>query len=113
MARKAKNEPAVEAADESVQAEVPDSMMTDAVFQLPVSGGEQEVVLVGNFNGWSQESHPMSRNGEVFEIIVPLAKPGRYQYRYLIDGHRWENDWNADEYVANDFGCEDSVLVVT
>jgi hypothetical protein len=111
MARKAKNEPTVESASEGVEAETPAPTMIDAVFQLPVVGDEHEVVLVGDFNGWSLDSHPMSRNGDVFEIIVPLAAAGRHHYRYLIDGHRWENDWSADEYVPNGFGCDDSVRV--
>ena len=41
------------------------------------------------------------------------AKPGRrYHFRYLIDGHRWENDPAADGYAPNPFGTEDSVIEV-
>ncbi len=29
-----------------------------------------------------------------------------------LDGERWENDWSADEYVANAYGSDDSVVSV-
>jgi hypothetical protein len=34
----------------------------------------------------------------------------RYRFRYLLDGERWANDGAADDYVANDFGVDDSVI---
>jgi hypothetical protein len=41
-------------------------------------------------------------------------RPGTvHRFRYLLDGHRWENDWAADTYVANDFGGHDSVIDLT
>jgi hypothetical protein len=52
---------------------------------------------------------PDCRQRDVFEVTVPLERNHRYRYRYLIDGHRWENDWNADEYVPNAHGGDDSV----
>jgi hypothetical protein len=30
----------------------------------------------------------------------------------LVDGERWENDWEADEYVPNEFSGEDSSVTV-
>jgi hypothetical protein len=35
-----------------------------------------------------------------------------YKFRYLIDDSRWENDWNADRYIPNSFGSEDSLVIV-
>ena len=39
-------------------------------------------------------------------------RPGVYRYRYLLDGTRWENAWDADDYVPNPYGGDDSVVVV-
>ena len=36
----------------------------------------------------------------------------RRQYRYLLDGARWENDWQADKYLRNEYGGDNSVVVV-
>ena len=47
----------------------------------------------------------------VFSTSITLAR-GEYRFRYYLDGQRWENDWEADEYRANDFGSEDSVVKV-
>jgi hypothetical protein len=44
------------------------------------------------------------------KVSVTLKPKKRYQFRYLLNGERWENDWQADEYVPNQFGTEDSVL---
>ena len=41
---------------------------------------------------------------------MELAAGRRWRFRYLLDGARWENDWAADDYVANEFGGEDSVV---
>ena len=30
----------------------------------------------------------------------------------VVDGQRWENDWNADKYVPNSHGSDDTVVVV-
>ena len=82
-------------------------------FELPAEVVCQEAVLCGEFNDWAPDQHPMKqRKDGSFSITISL-KPGRsYRYRYLLDGERWENDWDADEYAANDFGAEDSVIVV-
>jgi 1,4-alpha-glucan branching enzyme len=78
-------------------------------FELPATVGAARVALVGDFNGWDPEAHPMARAGDRFTVTVEL-EPGRtYRYRYLLDGRRWENDWAADAYAPNGFGSDDSV----
>ena len=86
--------------------------MVDVVFHIQAHHDVSEIALVGEFNGWSTGAHQLTRNGDRFEVTVPLERGRRYRYRYLIDGHRWENDWNADEYVTNEFGGDDSVRIV-
>jgi 1,4-alpha-glucan branching enzyme len=72
-----------------------------------------EAYLVGEFNEWNGTSHPMKplkRGG--FSATVELA-PGRaYQFRYLMDGSAWENDWAADGYVPTELGTDNSVVQV-
>ena len=45
-----------------------------------------------------------------FECVIDVPTGPRYQYRLLVDGDRWENDWNADSYAPNAYGGDDSVL---
>jgi 1,4-alpha-glucan branching enzyme len=85
-------------------------------FVLPVlaAPSAEIVCLVGEFNNWSITQHPMKRlkNGD-FSISIDLETGREYQFRYLIDDCRWENDWNADKYVATMYGdSENSVVIV-
>jgi 1,4-alpha-glucan branching enzyme len=82
-------------------------------FCLPHAVEAERVSVVGEFNDWSPDAHPMQRDGTGFIARIPLA-PGRaYRFRYLLDGRRWENDWLADAYVPNEFGGDDSVIDLT
>ncbi|HKJ67302.1 MAG TPA: isoamylase early set domain-containing protein [bacterium] len=85
-------------------------------FRLPeeAASDADKVSLVGDFNNWNEHATPLERlkSGE-FKTIVELEPGNEYQYRYLIDGEKWENDWDADKYVPNPYGDgENSVVVV-
>jgi 1,4-alpha-glucan branching enzyme len=84
-------------------------------FSLPkeAAGSAANAYLVGDFNDWSQSMTPMKRlkNG-AFTATLALQPDKEYHFRYLVDGHRWENDWNADKYVPNAHGSDDSVVVL-
>jgi hypothetical protein len=47
-----------------------------------------------------------------FSATVSLDAGNSYRYRYLLDGQRWENDWDAEAYAPNEFGAEDSIITV-
>jgi len=81
-----------------------------ATFRLPRIDGAERAHVVGEFNDWSTTANPMRRDDDGFTTEIKL-EPGRtYRFRYLLDDERWENDWNADAYVPNEFGGEDSVI---
>ncbi|NLG49060.1 MAG: glycoside hydrolase family 13 [Chloroflexi bacterium] len=80
-------------------------------FRLPSSIWAETVHLVGDFNGWNRQSHPLDRTAEgSWEITLELDRGRMYQFRYLVNGTDWQNDWNADRYIPNPFGGENSVL---
>ena len=73
------------------------------------------VVLVGDFNEWDQENGVVMKqlkNGS-FKTTVNLETGKSYEFRYLIDGEKWENDSEADKYIASPYGSENSVVDVT
>lgn len=85
-------------------------------FTLPKKAvnGAKQVVLVGDFNNWDTRGVALEAIGsEVYETSLELD-PGRsYQFRYLIDNARWENDWQADDYIPSPFnGVNNSVVVL-
>lgn len=69
--------------------------------------------LVGDFNDWNANATPMKRlkNG-TFTVTLTLRRNEKYQFRYFLDGVRWENDWKADKHVPKGYGSENSVVAV-
>jgi 1,4-alpha-glucan branching enzyme len=80
-------------------------------FDLPPEVNAARASLCGEFNAWSPTKHRMAqRKDGRFSITISLPARQAYRFRYLLDGKRWENDWNADGYVPNTFGTEDSLI---
>jgi hypothetical protein len=100
----------VAVADVVVPTAPPEPATVKHTFRLPASVGAEQVWLVGELNDWSRTAHPMRRDGEWFTLTLELEPHRTYRYRYLLDGDRWENDWQADQYVPNEFGTDDSVV---
>jgi len=86
---------------------------TRVSFTLPRAVPAQAVHICGDFNDWSTDAHPLKQlKSGTFTVTLPLESGRAYRYRYLLDGSRWENDWEADDYLPNDFGGDDSVVHV-
>ena len=90
-----------------------DPSHVDVTFVHSVPGGATSVCVVGDFNGWSSEEHPMAVEGNEARCTITLPAGTTHRFRYLLDGERWENDWQADGYAPNDFGGDDSVVDLT
>ncbi len=83
-------------------------------FELPPTVWAETVSLVGDFNEWNPTSLPMvrGRDEENWQITLSLQRGREYQFRYLVNGTDWFNDWNADRYVPNPYGGDNSVVVL-
>ena len=82
-------------------------------FTLPSEVGAGDVALCADFNNWTAGSIPLSRGGDgAWQVTVPLEPGNTYHFRYLLDGERWENAWQADRYEPNPFGSDNSVVIV-
>ncbi|MGC8964177.1 MAG: glycogen-binding domain-containing protein [Brevinematia bacterium] len=92
-------------------------------FNAKEYGGASSVNLVGSFNGWNptDPNYTMEDpDGDgIFEITVEWD-PGKYIYKYYIDGN-WPKDMSEleqyispkpAEYVDDGFGGKNAVLVV-
>lgn len=83
------------------------------MFPKEAAGDAKSITVVGDFNNWDKESSKMKKQKDGnFIVTLELEKGRDYRFRYLVDGSRWENDWNADKYMPNRFGGEDSVVSV-
>lgn len=69
------------------------------------------ISLVGDFNNWIDNRHPMSKNKyDVWSVTVPLRK-GKYSYKFNLDGI-WIIDKNSPEIVKDKMGDQRSLLEV-
>jgi len=86
---------------------------TLVTFRLPATVWAETIHLVGDFNGWNRQSHPLNplRGDGGWEITLELDSGRVYQFRYLVDRANWQNDWDADRYVPNPFGGDNSVVI--
>ena len=73
----------------------------------------KKIYLAGEFNDWNYEGALLKKqkNG-AYATTIDLDTGSEYQYRFVLDGEKWENDYDADKYVPTDVGVENSVVVV-
>ena len=82
-------------------------------FKLPPEVDANAAVLVGEFNEWDFATNPMKRLKDgSFSATLSLDAGETYRFRYLLDNERWENDWAPDGYLPNEFGSDDSIVVI-
>jgi len=83
-------------------------------FSLPAEAAPEakEVKLVGEFSNWTKSPIEMKKlkNGN-FKTTIDLETGKEYEFRYLIDESRWENDWEADAYRSNQLTFEENSVV--
>jgi predicted flap endonuclease-1-like 5' DNA nuclease len=86
-------------------------------FSLPKEAvaDAEKVELLGDFNDWDTKN-PIAldlRKDGSYGKILELPAGRSYEFRYLINGERWENDWSADMYVPSPYvGIQNSVVAI-
>jgi hypothetical protein len=75
--------------------------------------GAQSVHVVGSFNDWRPGSIALEDADQdgVWRATVVLPT-GAYEYMFVVDGERWVPDHLAERLVADDFGRENSIVIV-
>jgi 1,4-alpha-glucan branching enzyme len=61
------------------------------------------VAVVGNFNGWNRQSHPMNARWDgsgIWEVFIPGMWQGEY-YKYFIESHNGYCVEKADPYAIH------------
>jgi len=73
-----------------------------------------QVFIAGDFNGWHPTRDSMSKDSTgTWTVTIPL-KPGRYEYKYVIDGGElWKHDITNPLWVPDPYGGRNSLVVVT
>jgi hypothetical protein len=101
----------VEAAPARATPATPPALREPILFTFRVEAPDAaRVQLAGEFNGWTPEGSEMEVVGSVWQKTLKLA-PGRYRYRYVIDGE-WQRDPQNAVVEPSPYGGQDSVLVL-
>jgi 1,4-alpha-glucan branching enzyme len=80
-------------------------------FAMPALEGVTSLSVVGDFNNWSINEHPLTQAPDgSWSTAVTLPTGKKYQYRYFANGTTWHNDWEPDGYVPNEYGTDNSLL---
>ncbi|NQV16252.1 hypothetical protein HQ531_12395 [bacterium] len=75
-------------------------------------GRVTQLQLAGDFNNWTATDYQSKRRGDTVFVSIPL-KSGSYQYKLVVNGGEWIADPNAEDFLIDPYGGENSVLVVT
>ena len=96
---------------------VPKPGRTPTVFRCAAPDAKS-VFLAGDFNGWSDYATPVQRSPDGFWTVVIALPPGRYEFKFVVDGH-WCNGAGGDapydgrdNCLANPFGSMNRVIDV-
>ncbi len=82
-------------------------------FKVPAEIEAETIALLGDFNEWDAESHPLTKRKDgTYSTTISLEAGQDYRFRYLLDNDRWVNDETPDREVANRFGTLDCVISV-
>ena len=69
------------------------------------------VSLVGDFNNWGPQKHPMKKDEKGDWKKYLLLYPGTYEYKFKVDDH-WENDRTNPLTCPNDFGTKNNFIIL-
>ena len=71
------------------------------------------VALAGDFNGWNEDANALKQNlSGLWLTEIKTPPPGRYQYKFFVDGKRWTEDPSNGLKVSDGYGGLNSLLVI-
>jgi 1,4-alpha-glucan branching enzyme len=90
----------------------PAATTSKVTFVLPKEAVEhaETVAVFGDFNNWQNGAILTKQKDGSFKAAVELEKGRSYEYRFLINNEKWENDWAAEAYAPTPFGAYNSVV---
>jgi len=98
--------------DETFELPVKLAIRNKYLFKYKPAGNPKIVNLFGQFNGWNRQNlvmEDLDSDGE-YEITIPLD-PGRYEYKYFIDGEELVDPADPD-IVPNGMGGFNQVIII-
>jgi alpha-amylase/alpha-mannosidase (GH57 family) len=73
-----------------------------------------EVYIAGDFNSWHPAKDAMARDETGTWVVTIALKPGRYEYKFVVDGgETWKHDITNPLWVNDPYGGRNSVVIIT
>ncbi len=87
-----------------------DKSTAEIVYKPMENERPKKVVILGSFNDWNKESHPMAEiaSGE-WKISMQLPA-GHYQYKFFVDSRDWR--LGSGEVIKDSHGNVNNLLIV-
>jgi serine protease AprX len=71
------------------------------------------VSLAGDLNEWDQKKTRFVKNSQgVWQAEIPCLPPGKYRYKFLVNGNHWTEDISHGLKEEDDFGGFNSLLIL-
>ncbi|MFO7760727.1 MAG: isoamylase early set domain-containing protein [Desulfobia sp.] len=109
--KKSKSDTPVTAATKKTDKKKPRKTIQSTEFSLYAPEASQ-VFLAGNFNNWDPTADPMRKFKKGIHTKKIKLKPGRHEYKFVVDGEWWADPEN-DNRLTSDIGSENSVLEIS
>lgn len=81
------------------------------VFQFDAIDADS-VCIAGTFNNWDPSTDRLFNLGNGKWGITLYLEPGKYEYKFIVNGSEWVEDPNALESVDDGYGGKRSVIFV-
>jgi len=82
------------------------------LFYVDKDRNVDQLQIAGDFSNWTAGDYATSRRGDSLFIEVPL-KPGRYQYKFILNKDTWIADGNAPDFSTDPYGGRNSIITVS
>jgi len=80
----------------------------ELTFRIPEA---KKIFVAGTFNDWDTKSMPMKKGKDGTWRVTVKLPPGRYEYKYFVDGV-WAENLPGTDTVPNSFGTYNCVISV-
>ncbi|MCP9472550.1 MAG: isoamylase early set domain-containing protein [Nitrospira sp.] len=100
------------AAHKAGSPDLPKPQIGTVRFMVEASGAKQ-VFVAGSFNGWRKDSISLNRvKGTSWWSVDLLLPKGEHAFMYVIDGVKWVTPPQADDFVEDEFGHRNGIVIV-
>lgn len=82
----------------------------NTIFTLNGYKNAKKVIISGSFNRWDEKLFTMNKTESGWSLTLQI-KPGKYQYKFIVD-NKWIEDNTNSNRTLNEFGGFNSVIDV-